>query len=90
MALQAADSLKVAAPPVDSLVEPTRGGGDFLQLACRFFDSGCAGYIDGEDLEDIFYMVSDSISSAWTHALCFMCCRTVMLRSDGVYVNVII
>ena len=31
-------------------------------MACRWFDSGRAGYIRDEDLEEIAYMVCNSIS----------------------------
>lgn len=33
-----------------------------LFVACRFFDRECTGYIEGEDLEEILFMVSDAIS----------------------------
>lgn len=37
--------------------------GDPLSLACRFFDSHCVGYIEQEDLEELFYMVAPYASS---------------------------
>lgn len=36
-----------------------------LLTACRFYDRECAGYLADEDLEEIAYMVSDSLSSEW-------------------------
>ena len=33
-----------------------------LSVACRWFDFGCAGYIRGEDLAEIAFMVCDGIS----------------------------
>lgn len=35
---------------------------DTFVQACRFFDRECAGYLDADDLEEIAFMVSDSIS----------------------------
>jgi len=34
-----------------------------LLTACRFFDRELAGYVADDDLEEIAYMVSDSLSS---------------------------
>ncbi|GAX78377.1 hypothetical protein CEUSTIGMA_g5819.t1 [Chlamydomonas eustigma] len=35
---------------------------DNLSLACRFFDTRCVGYLEADDLEEMLYMVSSSIS----------------------------
>ena len=40
------------------------GQAEPLSVACRWFDRECAGYLEGDDLEEIFFMVSDAISSA--------------------------
>ncbi|BDA43873.1 probable cell division cycle and apoptosis regulator protein 1 [Coccomyxa sp. Obi] len=40
-----------------------------LFVACRFFDRECTGYIEGEDLEEILFMVSDAISRKRVQAL---------------------
>ena len=40
------------------------GQAEPLSVACRWFDRECAGYLEGEDLEEIIFMVSDAISSA--------------------------
>ena len=39
------------------------GVSEHLLTACRFYDRECAGYLSDEDLEEIAYMVSDSLSS---------------------------
>lgn len=70
LSLTSAPSLKTvpslaptpSAPPPAAAV--ALGPAEPLRLACRYFDLGCAGYVDGEDLEEILYMVSDQISSA--------------------------
>jgi len=40
-----------------------------MSVACRWFDKEQAGYIAGEDLEEIAFMVSDGMSSA-SHPVC--------------------
>lgn len=39
------------------------GKAECLLTACRFFDRELAGYLADEDLEEIGYMVCDSMSS---------------------------
>ena len=38
-----------------------------MLVACRWFDRELAGYIAGEDLEEIAFMVSDGMSSQSLH-----------------------
>lgn len=45
---------------------PAAGVSEHLLAACRFYDRECAGYLEDEDLEEIAYMVSDSLSSECT------------------------
>ena len=56
--------------------------GDPFLLACRFFDRECAGHLDADDLEEIVFMVSDSISREPPHSLLLACAdHTVVIST---------
>ncbi|CAL8469862.1 g9404 [Coccomyxa elongata] len=55
----------VQQPPAAAAKPPE----ELLFVACRFFDRECTGYIEGEDLEEILFMVSDAISRKRVQAL---------------------
>ena len=67
--LAAAEKVEAAAqqPTAAAPVQPppaaaAKAPEEPLFVACRFFDRECTGYIEGEDLEEILFMVSDAIS----------------------------
>lgn len=53
------------------------GSGDPFLLACRFFDRECAGHLDADDLEEIVFMVSDSISREPHTVYCLLVLTTL-------------
>ena len=57
------------------------GASDSFLLACRFFDKECAGWLEAEDLEEIAYMVSDSVSRKFYKA----CTPDKLDRLGGFY-----
>ena len=52
-----------------------------MLVACRWFDRELAGYIAGEDLEEIAFMVSDGMSSQSTRAPLILYCLTCFHRN---------
>ena len=51
--------------------------GDPFLLACRFFDRECAGHLDADDLEEIVFMVSDSMSREPHTVYCLLVLTTL-------------
>jgi hypothetical protein len=59
----AAKRQKTEAAAEGGAASAANGVNENLLTACRFYDRDCAGYLADEDLEEIAYMVSDSLSS---------------------------
>ncbi|PRW20657.1 SWI SNF-related matrix-associated actin-dependent regulator of chromatin subfamily A 1 isoform X1 [Chlorella sorokiniana] len=58
----AAKRQKTEAAAEGGAASAANGVNENLLTACRFYDRDCAGYLADEDLEEIAYMVSDSLS----------------------------
>ena len=57
---------KHAAAPSTTDSAPTTAPSEPLLLACRFFDTECAGYLETDDLEEILYMTNADVSREWS------------------------